>query len=153
MMGDLGVLFEGFSPLVDALYPLRSGVGSASFFAYLERMIDELSVERKISLINRFPRLVSNHHLGKNSQQEHRAAGIEALAAEEKQIFQQLNDSYFEKFFFPFVICARDFDKKQILAQFNLRLARSREEEIAESIAQIKRIFWHRLSAVNLGKE
>ena len=45
-----------------------------------------------------------------------------------------------EKFGFPFVICARENRKEAILAAFPVRLAHTREQEIAAALAEIAKI-------------
>ena len=53
---------------------------------------------------------------------------------------RELNARYLERFGFPFVICARQNRKDAIIGTPRARLANTREQEIANAIAQIGEI-------------
>jgi len=79
------------------------------------------------------------------SAREQAGAGLTALPADRLAEFRQLTRHYRERFGFPFVICVRDYSREEIVGQLRGRLQRDREQERAEALRQITRIWWHRL--------
>jgi 2-oxo-4-hydroxy-4-carboxy--5-ureidoimidazoline (OHCU) decarboxylase len=65
---------------------------------------------------------------------------LSALSASEIDLFERCNREYRDKFDLPFIICARENRKEAILAAFPARLAHTREQEIAASLAEIGKI-------------
>lgn len=110
-------------------------------------MCDTLAIattDEKVGLIAAHPDLVGNAALAgtltSESTAEQRAAGLGSLSAEEISQFSQFNSQYRKQFGFPFVICARENKKDAILSAFPIRLAHSREAEIAAALVEIEKI-------------
>jgi OHCU decarboxylase len=78
--------------------------------------------------------------LAADSRAEQEAAGLDHLSPREISLFESFNKAYREKFGFPFVICARENRKEAIRAAFPVRLAHTREEEIAAALREIAAI-------------
>ena len=74
------------------------------------------------------------------STREQAAAGLGTLSTEEAAELRRLNERYVATFGFPFVICARQNRKDAILGTLRARLSNTREQEIANAIAQIGEI-------------
>jgi OHCU decarboxylase len=102
------------------------------------------SPEQKLVLIRAHPDLVGRAALAgtlsPESKGEQASAGLDHLSPEEVVEFTRLNSLYHDKFDFPFVICARENKKENILAGFTARLRNSREQEIATALAEIAKI-------------
>ena len=107
--------------------------------------------ERKLALIRAHPDLAGRAALAgsltPSSVREQHAAGLGAddLSPDEITVFTNANAAYTERFGFPFVICARENRKAQILAGLAERLDHDRETEIATALGQIELIAWYRL--------
>ena len=84
------------------------------------------------------PRL--NAVLTAESASEQAAAGLTQLSQEEIKKFRTWNQTYREKFGFPFIICARLNKKDAILAAFPQRLDQDRRTEIATALEEIAKI-------------
>ena len=93
-------------------------------------------------------KLAAARRLTAESTAEQASAGLDALTAEERQRFTELNAAYTTKFGFPFIIAVRDNTKASILAAFEKRLANSPEQEFATACAQVERIARLRLDAL-----
>src|SRR5690606_39037515 len=91
-------------------------------------------------------RLARAGQLTHESTREQASAGLDRLSPDEIAAFDRHNAAYQAKFGFPFVICARENRKDAILAAFPVRLAHSREQEIATALAEIGKIAWLRLA-------
>ncbi|MBJ7327080.1 MAG: 2-oxo-4-hydroxy-4-carboxy-5-ureidoimidazoline decarboxylase, partial [Chthoniobacterales bacterium] len=79
------------------------------------------------------------------SQGEQAAAGLDALSAEEVDIFRRSNAAYREKFGFPFIICARLNKKDAILEAFPRRLLNDTATEQKTALDEIHKIAARRL--------
>ena len=111
------------------------------------KAITEASEAEKIRLLASHPDLgiKVDDSLSEASIREQASAGLNQLTNAEYDTFSQLNTDYKTKFGFPFVICARDYDKQGILSAFEDRLKNDRSTEIETGTAQIIRIIRLRL--------
>lgn len=135
-----GPVFES-SPWIAAETAARRPF--ADFDALLRALCDRVRSsppERQLALICAHPDLVGRMTLTAESQREQSSAGLTALAQEEIELFRVRNESYRNRFGFPFVICARLNKKDAILAAFDKRLNNSREEEIRVALEEIFKI-------------
>jgi 2-oxo-4-hydroxy-4-carboxy-5-ureidoimidazoline decarboxylase len=74
------------------------------------------------------------------SAREQTSAGLDTLTPREIALFEDYNRQYWERFGFPFVICARLNRKEAILAGFAQRLTHARAQEIETALAEIFKI-------------
>ena len=92
----------------------------------------------KILLINAHPdlagRLALAKQLTEDSAHEQGSAGLDRLTREELGRFTALNDTYRERFGFPFIMAVKGATKDAILAAFERRIAHSPEAEFAEAV-------------------
>jgi 2-oxo-4-hydroxy-4-carboxy-5-ureidoimidazoline decarboxylase len=107
-------------------------------------VVQSASAAEKLALIRSHPELAGKEakagSLTAASTREQAAAGLGTLARDEADELSRLNARYAESFGFPFVICARQNRKDAILGTLRARLANTREQEIANAIAQIGEI-------------
>jgi 2-oxo-4-hydroxy-4-carboxy-5-ureidoimidazoline decarboxylase len=115
-------------------------------------VVDATSGEQKLALIRAHPDLAGRAAIAGEltgaSTEEQAGAGIDQCSAEEFQRFQSLNDSYREKFGFPFVMAVRNSNRQEILAGFTARLDNDVETEFARAISEIHKIARLRLQAM-----
>jgi 2-oxo-4-hydroxy-4-carboxy-5-ureidoimidazoline decarboxylase len=111
--------------------------------------------EDRLALIKAHPdlagRLAIAGELTAESTSEQASAGLDRLSPEEHRRFTMLNDSYKEKFGFPFIIAVRGLAKADILAAFERRIANGRDDEMAEAHRQIEKIALLRLMQIAAG--
>ena len=102
------------------------------------------SDDEKLALIRAHPELAGKEAdagtLTDASAREQAAAGLGALTPDQKAELAILNARYGDAFGFPFVICARLNRRDAILGTLRARLHNTREQEIANAIAQIGEI-------------
>ncbi|MBB5209217.1 2-oxo-4-hydroxy-4-carboxy-5-ureidoimidazoline decarboxylase [Chiayiivirga flava] len=145
----LGGIFE-HSPWVAA------SVVDARPFASIEQLHSAMCAvlrnadgEDRLHLICAHPELAGKAairgELTDHSTREQHAAGLDQCTPEEFSELTQLNAEYRERFGFPFILAVRGHTRASILAALRTRMHRTREEELAESLAQIERIAASRL--------
>lgn len=82
------------------------------------------------------------------SVEEQGTAGLDRLSPDEVATIDGFNRAYRERHGFPFVVCVRHYTKLGIFAEFEARLARDSEAELAEALRQIGHISRYRLEAL-----
>ena len=112
--------------------------------------IGEAAPERQLTLLRAHPDLAGKlalaGELTEHSAQEQSSAGLDRLDPAELAELQGLNDSYRERFGFPFIICARVQTKDSILAAFRVRLGNAAGAERATALAEVVKIVQLRLA-------
>jgi len=140
----LGSLFEGPPWIVIAAWNAHPFTSLAHLYQTLCAVMYAASPDQQIALIQSHPDLVGRAALAGTlssaSTGEQAAAGLNLLTSEEIATFTRFNQVYYERFGFPFVICARENKKEQILAGFETRLQHSRPEEVTAALAEVAKI-------------
>lgn len=90
-------------------------------------------------------KLAAAKRLTAESTAEQKSAGLDALTDHERETFTSLNNSYVEKFGFPFIVAVKDHTKSSILDAFQNRLNNTRDDEFNAACAQVERIAEFRL--------
>jgi 2-oxo-4-hydroxy-4-carboxy-5-ureidoimidazoline decarboxylase len=136
----VGPVFE-HSPWVAARTEAqRPFLSREALHAALVTTVENASDEEKVCLIRAHPDLISEDELTAASKSEQASAGLQDATAEEAKQFREFNRQYWERFGFPFVICARLNKKDAIARAFPVRLRNSREEEIETALQEISKI-------------
>lgn len=110
----------------------------------MHEVVENSSDSEKLTLIRAHPdlagKLAKAGELTEESTREQAGLGLDRLSDGEYGQFHFLNESYRERFGFPFIICARLTTKQGVIDAFETRLNHSPEEEISEAMAQIHEI-------------
>jgi OHCU decarboxylase len=114
--------------------------------------VDNASAERQLALIRAHPDLAGKAQIAgeltADSSDEQASAGLDKCSADEYAQFQSLNDSYKEKFGFPFVMAVRTSTRAEILAAFAARLDNDADTEFETALQEIHKIARLRLAAM-----
>ena len=145
-----GPLFEGSPWVAERAWPKRPFQSLEALHRELVASVRGASPEEKLALIRAHPDLVGrlsarSPELGAHSSREQAAAGLDSVTEDEARRFRAYNEDYFNKFGFPFVICARENRKEAILCEMPRRLGQSREAEMGTALTEIGKIAWLRL--------
>jgi 2-oxo-4-hydroxy-4-carboxy-5-ureidoimidazoline decarboxylase len=110
-----------------------------------ESVTMKASHEAQLALIRAHPDLATRAKLTDDSSREQKGAGLDTLTAEEFQFFTALNNAYKSRFGFPFIFAVKGATKHQILASFEERVGKGKDEEFKTALAQVCRIFRFRI--------
>ena len=139
-----GPLFEGSPWIASRAWDLRPFAGLDALHGALVATADGASLSERLSLIRAHPDLVGRMaregKLAPDARAEQDAADLDELSEREVSFFDSYNKAYRDKFGFPFVMCARENRKEAILAAFPVRLAHTRDQEIAAAMREIAAI-------------
>ncbi len=106
--------------------------------------------ERQLTLVRAHPDLAGRAairgELTAASTREQASAGLDQCSATEFARLQALNDAYWQRFGFPFVLAVKGHDRASILAEFERRLHQDADTELATAVAEIARIARFRLA-------
>jgi OHCU decarboxylase len=142
-------LFEGPPWIVAQSWDARPFATITHMHQTFCQVMYNASLEQKIALLQAHPDLVGRAALAgtltPESTQEQASAGLNTLSPTEIATFTQLNQTYQNRFSFPFVICVRENKKASILAGFSNRLHHPRSEEIEVALAEVAKICLFRL--------
>src|SRR4051812_22622235 len=140
----LGHLFEGSPWIARAAWDACPFASVDDLHGALCSIMYSAPEEQQLALIRAHPDLAGNAALAgtlsRESTGEQAAAGLGSLTPDELARFTELNESYRDRYGFPFVICARDNRKESILRGFEERLPHSPDEEIATALGEIAKI-------------
>ncbi len=140
----LGDVFEHSPWLVARTASARPFASRDALIDALMAAMREAAEEEKLALIRAHPDLAGKAaragDLTDHSRHEQASVGLDRLSDEEYDRFTLLNDTYKERFGFPFIIAVLDHTKDSILAAFEERLENDRSSQIDEAIKNIGRI-------------
>ena len=152
---ELGALFEGTPWIVEEAWHARPFSSPDDLFQTLCAVMYSAPFEKQVKLIQAHPDLVGRAALAGTltpaSTSEQASAGLDRLSQDEIDTFTRNNQSYRNRFGFPFVICARLNKKEAILNGFRARISHLREEEIKAALDEIFKIAEYRLKDVVAG--
>jgi 2-oxo-4-hydroxy-4-carboxy-5-ureidoimidazoline decarboxylase len=146
----LGGIYEHSPWVASRTWPQRPFGSFAQLQAALGQVLDVASADERMAVIRAHPELSGKaavrRDLTADSRMEQAGAGLDQCTPEEFVQLQEGNRAYGEKFGFPFIIAVKGLGRRDIIAALQRRCGRSRDEEIAEALAQIHRIAAFRLS-------
>lgn len=148
----VGFAFENSPWIAQEAWEKRPFASADDLHAAMVAVVEHAPQEKRIELIAAHPdlagRVAREGRLTAASAGEQSSAGLDRLSKEELALFERLNQSYRNRFSFPFVICARENTKDSILAALEIRIRNDRETEIATALREIAKIARLRLRDV-----
>lgn len=144
----LGEIFEHTPTIATETWHQRPFTSIEDLHHKMMAVVLGFEMGQKLTLVRAHPDLGSKVKMAEASVQEQAGAGLDRLSSIEYTRFQQLNQSYQEKFGFPFIIAVKNHTKLSILESFEQRLENSVELELMSAIAEINQIARFRLVAL-----
>ena len=82
------------------------------------------------------------------STTEQKSAGLSDCSDSEIRLFESLNEEYFSKFNFPFIMAVKEKNKTDIIASFKIRIGNSMADERSNALNEINKIAWLRIKEI-----
>ncbi|MEJ5082936.1 MULTISPECIES: allantoinase PuuE [unclassified Ochrobactrum] len=118
----------------------------------LVRAFRAASDDEKLGVLRAHPdlagKLAAAKRLTPESTSEQAGAGLDALTDDERKTFTELNDTYTQKFGFPFIIAVKGRNAQEILSAFKRRVENSKQAELETASEQVERIALLRLKDI-----
>ena len=148
-----GSIYEHSPWVAEQVSTLGGDIEDSSVLAALMAdCVDNAAVEQQLELIRAHPDLAGKAQvageLTQASTLEQASAGLEQCSPQEFTRFQELNDAYWQKFGFPFVMAVRGQDRVAILEAFAQRLGNDCDLEFETALIEIHKIARLRLDAM-----
>jgi len=89
-----------------------------------------------------------NNELTDFSTTEQKSAGLNDCTEDEIKLFEKLNEEYFEKFNFPFIMAVKEKKKSEIITSFLERKNNTRDQERTNALNEINKIAWLRIKEI-----
>jgi len=141
----LGAIFEDSPAIAQSSYSYRPFESIQQLHQLMVTIVNAFSLEEKLALIRTHPDLGTRAKMTKASVQEQAGVGLDRLSEEEFERLQFLNQTYLQKFGFPFIIAVKVQTKATILEAFERRLHNDIPAEIEQAITEIAKIACFRL--------
>ena len=139
-----GPLYEHSPWVAEEAYLQRPFDGIDGLHDAMVKAVEAAPEARQMALIRAHPDLAGKAavagELTRESTREQSSAGLDRLTPVEYQEFQRLNGAYKEKFEFPLIFAVREHTKETILADAEVRLHHSRQEEVETALVEISKI-------------
>lgn len=148
-----GGIYEHSPWVAEQAEPIVAGSTDLEVIArVMADCVDNASEQRQLALIRAHPDLAGKAQvageLTDDSTTEQSSAGLDRCSPAEYQRFHALNEAYYARFGFPFVMAVRNSSRAQILEAFEARLGNDREVEFETALAEIHTIARLRLEAM-----
>jgi len=152
-IGRYGSVYEHSPWVAEQCWPQCAGLAPAELVQPFRACVDAADSNARLELIRSHPDLAGRAavqgELTAESSEEQSSAGIDRCSPEEYEAFQRLNESYWQKFGFPFVMAVRDSSRGEILEAFARRLLNDPVREFDTAIQEIHKIARLRLEAMS----
>ena len=148
-----GSIYEHSPWVAEQVGTLGGDIADLSVLAVLMAdCVDNVAVEQQLELIRAHPDLAGKAQVAGElthaSTAEQASAGLDQCSPQEFTRFQELNDAYWQKFGFPFVMAVRGQDRVAILEAFAQRLGNAYDLEFETALIEIHKIARLRLDAM-----
>ena len=144
---SLGVVFEDKPAIAQQAWNQRPFANVTDLHQKMVEVVQAMSQDEKLALIQAHPDLGSKAKMAAASVQEQTGVGLDRLNPEDYQRFHLLNQTYKEKFGFPFIIAVKHHTKASILEAFDRRLKNTMDAEMTQAVTEIVEIARLRLLA------
>lgn len=141
----VGPAFENTPSIAHRTWYHRPFADIAELHQTMVNVMRSMSPVEQLALIQAHPDLGSRAKMAEASVHEQAGAGLDQLSPDEYEQFQILNQTYREKFGFPFVIAVKNRTKLDILTAFQQRLGNTVNLETEQALIEIAEIAKFRL--------
>lgn len=107
---------------------------------HMAATVRNASEERKLELLRAHPDLGEQTEMTDASEQEQASAGLDELSPEQYETFQRLNETYRDRFEFPFIMAVKGASPDEIQAAMEARIDNAEREEFETALEQVHEI-------------
>lgn len=114
--------------------------------AAMEEVVQNASRAEKLDLLREHPDLGERTEMTDASEREQASAGLDELGPEQYETFQRLNESYKDKFGFPFIMAVKNESPDVIQEAMEERVEHTESEEFHTALQEVHKIAQFRLA-------
>jgi 2-oxo-4-hydroxy-4-carboxy-5-ureidoimidazoline decarboxylase len=142
----VGDIFEHSAWVAEEVYPKRPFFSVEQLHGTMKEIVAQASVEKQLELLQAHPNLGANIAMTSASTAEQTKAGLQNLTQDEYEQFSSLNQTYMEKFPFPFILAVRGKQKEDIYKAMQNRLLNTEQAEFDTALEEVYKIAFFRLT-------
>jgi 2-oxo-4-hydroxy-4-carboxy-5-ureidoimidazoline decarboxylase len=110
-----------------------------------KQLVETATLTQKYTLLRAHPQLGDHVQMTTASTAEQQQAGLQHLTPAQYHLLRSLNDRYYEKFQFPFIIAVKGLTVDDIIHALERRVQLNETQEFKEALAQVHLIARYRL--------
>lgn len=145
----LGGIFEHSPWVAQRAYLLQPFGSRSELHQVMVNTVRQAPEAEQLELLRQHPELAGKEAaadtLTAASKNEQAGAGLNACSNDELERIRHLNQSYYTRFRFPFIIAVGGLDRHQIIAAMERRLDNDPAEEFATALGEVEKIALLRL--------
>jgi len=141
----IGWVFEHSPWVAERAWAVRPFANVEQLHRAMVEQVERSLPEEQLALLRAHPDLGTRAHVSEASSAEQAGAGLDQLTQAEFERLRALNETYRDKFGFPFLFAVKGSTKHDILDALERRVQSSREEEYRVALDQVYRIARFRL--------
>jgi OHCU decarboxylase len=141
----IGWVFEQSPWVAERAWLARPFADFDALFDAMKTAVEQAQRDEQLGLLRAHPDLGTRARISAASTIEQTGAGLDQLTPDEFDSFKCLNESYRNKFGFPFLFAVKGKNKHDILAALQTRLEADPDTEFHEALRQVYRIAEFRL--------
>jgi len=142
-----GGIFEDSPWVVRRAWDSRPFASRRALHQAMTHQVDSAAREEQLALLRAHPDLGARARMSAASTREQEGAGLDQLTPEEYADLTAWNQTYRDKFGFPFLFAVKGSGKRAIMEALRQRAGADVDTEFAEALTQVYRIAWFRLEA------
>ncbi|WP_373232880.1 2-oxo-4-hydroxy-4-carboxy-5-ureidoimidazoline decarboxylase [Cohnella sp.] len=146
--GELGTIFEHSPWVAEQVWEHKPFQSVETLLNEMMSVVLDASEDHIVGLLHAHPDLGTRIKLGHYSAEEQRSVGLDSLTPEEYETFSVLNQTYVDRFGFPFILAVRGKTKADVLEAMTARSGNTKTAERQEALEQIRRIAGMRLTDI-----
>jgi 2-oxo-4-hydroxy-4-carboxy-5-ureidoimidazoline decarboxylase len=141
----IGWVFEHSPWVAERAWDTRPFQNVEELHRTMVEQVERALPEEQLALLRAHPDLGTRARVSEASSTEQAGAGLDQLTEAEFERLRELNDTYRDKFGFPFLFAVKGSTKHDILRALERRVRSSRDEEYRVALDQVYRIARFRL--------
>jgi len=141
----IGWVFEHSPWVAEGAWEERSFANVEALHQAMVEQVERSLPEEQLALLRAHPDLGTRARVSEASSAEQAGAGLDQLTQAEFERLRALNETYRDKFGFPFLFAVKGSTKHEILNALERRVRSPREEEYRVALDQVYRIARFRL--------
>jgi len=141
----IGWVFEHSPWVAEGAWEARSFANVEALHQAMVEQVERSLPEEQLALLRAHPDLGTRARVSEASSAEQAGAGLDQLTQAEFERLRALNETYRDKFGFPFLFAVKGSTKHEILNALERRVRSPREEEYRVALDQVYRIARFRL--------
>lgn len=149
----LGGVYEESPWVAERAWSKRPFASADELRQVMEDTVRDASQEKQLELLRAHPDLGERTEMTDESQEEQASAGLDQLSPDQYETLQGLNETYRDRFGFPFIMAVKDESVDAIQEAMEERIDHSRSEEFRTALNEVTLIAAFRLDELLPSRE